>query len=61
MRTLEEKFNLQSAEIGHLHPGHPGQISEAATAVLATPAAAAAFVAGAALVTGAYAAGRAVG
>jgi hypothetical protein len=61
MRTLEEKFALQSAEIGHLHEVHPGRISESAVPVLATPALAGAFVTGAAVVTGAYAAGKAVG
>lgn len=58
---LEDKLNLQSEEFGQLHESAPGQIGESAAPVLATPAAAAAFAGGAALVTGAYTAGKAAG
>lgn len=56
---LEEKLNLRIQD--ELHEGHTGEIAEEASPVLATPALAGAFVGGAAVVTGAYAAGRAVG
>ncbi|SFQ42919.1 hypothetical protein SAMN05421810_107119 [Amycolatopsis arida] len=58
---LEEKLNIQAEEFGKLDENHAGRIAEAATPVLATPALAGAFVAGAGVVTGAYAAGKAVG
>ncbi|MGH3311919.1 MAG: hypothetical protein ACRDP3_15250 [Streptomyces sp.] len=56
---LEEKMNLQIQ--GELHEEHAGEIADKAAPVLATPALAGAFVTGAAVVTGAYAAGQAVG
>jgi hypothetical protein len=58
---LEEKINLQAQSLGVLEETTEGEIPSSAAPVLATPAAAAAFVAGAGLVTGAYAAGHAVG
>ncbi|WP_170837784.1 hypothetical protein [Streptomyces sp. TP-A0874] len=56
---LEEKLN--TTDLGLLDETTEGAVTESAMVVLATPAAAAAFVAGAAIVTGAYAAGKAVG
>ncbi|MFD5034500.1 hypothetical protein ACFVWX_28475 [Streptomyces sp. NPDC058220] len=56
---LEEKFNAQLEGLGGLSEENTGSIVDDASPVLATPAFA--FVGGAALVTGAYAAGRAVG
>lgn len=56
---LEEKLNLQIQD--QLHEEHAGEIAEEAAPVLATPALAGAFVTGAGVVTGAYAAGKAVG
>ncbi|MCH6161218.1 hypothetical protein HCC61_27470 [Streptomyces sp. HNM0575] len=56
---LEEKLNLKIQD--QLHEEHAGEIAEEAAPVLATPALAGAFVGGAAVVTGAYAAGKAVG
>jgi len=56
---LEEKLNLKIQD--QLHEEHAGEIAEKAAPVLATPALAGAFVTGAAVVTGAYAAGKAVG
>lgn len=58
---LEEKMNLQAQNMGLLDETTEGEIPSAASPVLATPAAAAAFVAGAGIVTGAYAAGHAIG
>jgi hypothetical protein len=58
---LEEKVNLRAETLGLLDETTEGEIPECASPVLATPAAAAAFVAGAGVVTGAYAAGQAVG
>ena len=58
---LEEKINLQFEQFGELTETHPGEIAEEATPVLATPAAALAFTGGAAVVTGAYALGKAIG
>ncbi|GAA1908176.1 hypothetical protein GCM10009716_17660 [Streptomyces sodiiphilus] len=57
---LEEKMN-QMAELGSLEENSPGVIVEEASPVLATPATALAFTAGAGVVTGAYALGRAIG
>ena len=54
---IENKLN---DEFGDLSEGTEGQVSEDGSVVLATPAALA-FVAGAGLVTGAYALGRAHG
>ncbi len=58
---LEEKLNRRAEGLGLLEETTEGEIPASAAPVLATPAAAAAFVAGAGLVTGAYAAGQAVG
>lgn len=58
---LEEKLNLQAQSLGVLEETTQGEIPASASPVLATPAAAAAFVAGACVVTGAYALGHAVG
>lgn len=56
---LEEKLNAE--DLGLLDEATEGVVSESAMVVLATPAAAAAFLGGAAIVTAAYAAGKAVG
>ncbi|MCF6525228.1 hypothetical protein [Streptomyces sp. JJ36] len=58
---LEEKLNLRTEELGLLDETTEGEIPQSASPVLATPAAAAAFVAGATVVTGAYALGHAIG
>lgn len=58
---LEEKINLQTEELGQLSEATDGVIAESAAPVLATPATALAFTAGAGVVTGAYALGQAVG
>ncbi|MFC9066613.1 hypothetical protein N0X72_01950 [Streptomyces carpaticus] len=51
----------QRAVSGPLLEDSPGDIGTAASPVLATPAAAAAFAAGATIVVGAYVVGRMVG
>ncbi|WP_228454982.1 hypothetical protein [Streptomyces alkaliphilus] len=55
---LEQKLDRRLAEFGELGEHSEGWATELGQPVLATPATALAFVAGAALVGGAYVAGR---